>query len=317
MKHQPEKVNILSGLLRTVFWNDANGRARVPWLIAVPLIGAYAATLIASEVAVGLVPLPLAQVFISGASVAAALALLVVNRRFLGDSRDLAGYGVLISRRWLLELGVGLIIGLAGVAIPVAIGMAVGWVNVVSVLDPGEMSLLPGIVLAVLAMLCTGFWEELVLRGVFVTNTADGLRRWFSPRWAAIGGVAVSSLVFGLAHLEQPEVPAFILTWILAGIVFGIIYVCSGSLALGIGAHATFNIAANVVFVRTDIIGTEQLSAIVRIAVDPSIPSLGFGGVLEAAGFLTVLALALVWIGRKKSAGTGLLALVPADRSWS
>lgn len=59
--------------------------------------------------------------------------------------------------------------------------------------------------------------------------------------------MVVSPLVFGLAHFEQPQGPVFVLTWILAGVVFGLVDIFSGHLALVSGGHAMFNITANVV----------------------------------------------------------------------
>ena len=281
---------------RAIFWNGEQRRARIPWLIALPLIGAYAAIIVAGEVVDGMLPVPAQTLVLSSAPAIVAVALIVFSRRFLGARRGLADYGLRVDRRWMVDLFAGLAVGLVGVSIPFLIGIAVGWVDVVAVFDRGELALWSGIGLFVLAMLCTGLWEELVLRGVFVCNAADGLRRWLSPRRAIAGGVAVSSIVFGLGHLGQPEIPAFILTWILAGVVFGVIYVYSGNLALAAGAHAAFNITYNVLFSRTDIAGTEDFSAITRVAVDPFLFDLGAGGPIEIVAFLSVGGLALAWL---------------------
>ncbi|MBE1513290.1 CPBP family intramembrane glutamic endopeptidase [Nesterenkonia halotolerans] len=283
--------------LRSTLWNAVDGKARVPWLILVPLVGAYGCLILVSEAAILLeMPLPLAQLLISGAPVVAALGLLRLSSHFLGDPRTLADYDVMVNAGWLRELLMGLGIGAVGVAIPYLIGLATGVLRVSATMDGGDLPLGLGVLLVVAAMLCTGFWEELLLRGVFISNARDGLRRWLSPSRALIGGLTISSLVFGLAHLGQPEIPAFILTWILAGVVFGLIYLFSGNLALGIGAHAAFNITANTVFVRTDISGTEHFSALTRITVESDASILGVGGAVEASGFLLVLALGLLWI---------------------
>ncbi|MGJ9426357.1 CPBP family intramembrane glutamic endopeptidase [Nesterenkonia halotolerans] len=283
--------------LRSTLWNAVDGKARVPWLILVPLVGAYGCLILVSEAAILLeMPLPLAQLLISGAPVVAALGLLRLSSHFLGDPRTLADYGVMVNAGWLRELLMGLGIGAVGVAIPYLIGLATGVLRVSATMDGGDLPLGLGVLLVVAAMLCTGFWEELLLRGVFISNARDGLRRWLSPSRALIGGLTISSLVFGLAHLGQPEIPAFIRTWILAGVVFGLIYLFSGNLALGIGAHAAFNITANTVFVRTDISGTEHFSALTRITVESDASILGVGGAVEASGFLLVLALGLLWI---------------------
>jgi membrane protease YdiL (CAAX protease family) len=148
----------------------------------------------------------------------------------------------------------------------------------------------------VLACLCTGFWEELLLRGVFITNAMDGLRRRMSPHRAALVAVLISATVFGLPHLAQPEYPVLILTWVFSGLVFGVIYVLSGNLALVIGAHATFNMAANIVFVRADLPGNAGQSALTRVRPDPDITALTPGGVIEASAFVLLGLLALLWL---------------------
>lgn len=70
---------------------------------------------------------------------------------------------------------------------------------------------------------------------------------------AIAGGVTISALVFGVGHADQPDNPLFFLTWILAGVVLGGLYVPSGSLWLTIGVHAAFNVAYQSVFVRTGV----------------------------------------------------------------
>jgi uncharacterized protein len=232
-----------------------------------------------------------------------------VIKRLLGTHRGLVNHGLALDRRWLIELLAGFGIGLAGLAIPIVLGLALGWFDVVAILDPGALGLWAGSALMLIAMLGVGLWEELVLRGVFVCNAADGLRRWLPARRALAGGVLLAAVVFGLGHLGQPDNPAFVLTWILAGVVFGVIYVLSGNLALPIGAHAAFNTAYNVVFVRTDVAGTAELSAISRIAVDPTLSYLALGGVIEGAAFLLVGMLAVAWLWRSR----GALTVDPAD----
>jgi hypothetical protein len=129
------------------------------------------------------------------------------------------------------------------------------------------------------------------------TTQATELR----PRVAVTVAVAVSATVFGLGHLGQPQHPAMLATWVLAGLVFGTLYVASGDLALPIGAHAAFNIAHNVLLVRTDVAGTDALSTIARIQVDPTTPLLAVGGIIEAAGFLGVGLLGLLWSRRTRN----------------
>lgn len=165
--------------VRAPFWDHTHRRARTPWLILIPLIGAFVAasaeTLVPFEL-----PLPVAALLASGVPAVVAVLLVMLSRRFLGGRR-LADYGLVIDRPWLIDLGAGLVVGLLAVSIPFLVALGAGWAQVAATFDPGEMALWPGILLYTVAMLCTGFWEELVLRGVFLCNAVDGLHRWLSP----------------------------------------------------------------------------------------------------------------------------------------
>jgi len=213
------------------------------------------ATVVADAATSGRLPLPAAQLVISAASAGVAVLLVLLSRRYLGARRGLVGYGLSLDRRWIRDAVAGFGIGVVGVSIPFLIAMAAGWVEIAAVLDRGEMALWPGILLYCVAMLFTALWEELVLRGVFLATAADGLRRWLSPKLAVTGGLVLSGVVFGLGHLGQATHPALILTWVLSGIMFGLIYLYSGNLAIPIGVHAAFNITVNLLLTRTDVVG--------------------------------------------------------------
>ena len=278
---------------RSIFWVRSRERARVPWLIAIPLLGAFVATS-AGALVPGELALPVEALLASSAPAAAAVLLVAASSRWLGG-RSLADYGLAIDRRWLIDLAAGLGIGALAVSAPYLVAIGGGWARVVATFDAGDLALGTGILLYVLAMLCTGLWEELVLRGVFLCNAADGLRRWLSPHRAVAGGLALSTLVFALGHLGQAGVSATLLTFLLSGVVLGVVYLYSGHLALVIGAHAAFNLASNVLFARAG--GpADGLSAIMRIEVDANLPLLAQGGVLEFAAFVLLGMLGLLWL---------------------
>lgn len=285
-----------SGVLRTVFWNARQRRARAVWLALLPVVGAYAA-LIAAEVVTTEVGLPVQVGFalFSFAALVTVVALMRVSSRYLG-ARRIADYGLAVDRRWRVDLAAGLVVGFVAVSIPFLFALAVGWVEIGAVFDAGELALLPGFVAVGVGLLFVGIWEELAMRGVFLGNTADGLRRWLSPHRAVAVAVALSGLIFGLAHIGQPAYKPLILTWVLAGLVFGAMYVCSGSLALPIGAHITVNVAYQMVFVRTDYAGTESYSAVMRIVPDPALAFLQTGGVIDIGVYSTLGLLTYLWL---------------------
>lgn len=87
-----------------------------------------------------------------------------------------------------------------------------------------------------------GFVEEVIFRGI--------LFRWieeFAGSWAAL---AVSSLLFGLAHWANPNATPFssIAIAIEAGILLGGAYMLTRSLWLAIGLHAGWNLTQGLVF---------------------------------------------------------------------
>lgn len=174
------------------------------------------------------------------------LVIVQLSGRFLDAGRSVVDYGFMVDRKWLRELFVGFGISFAGASIPFLVGIAAGWFEVAAVFHRGDHTIGIGIAIIVLANIGTGIWEELLARGVVLTNAAEGLQSWLSPRQAIAGGVAISALLFGLPHIGQPGIvdnPILLVTWILSGVVFGILYILSGNLALVIGAHASFNIA--------------------------------------------------------------------------
>lgn len=76
--------------------------------------------------------------------------------------------------------------------------------------------------------------EEIIMRGVIL----EGLLRKYSP-WIAI---VVSSLLFGIIHLNLPQ----FISATLGGIILGIVYFKTRSLILTIVGHACNNIIASI-----------------------------------------------------------------------
>jgi uncharacterized protein len=295
---------VISQFARTAIWNDDTGRARATWRVLVPvtavmLIGAIVDVPVWED----LLPLPVAALVVIGVTAALALVIVQSSGRLLDAGRSVVDYGFTVDRAWLRDVMAGFGIGLAGVSIPFLVGLAVGWFEVAAVFDPGDLAVGTGIAVIVIATLCTGIWEELLARGVVLTNAAEGLQTWLSPRYAVVGGVTISALLFGVAHAGQPENPLFLLTWVLAGVVLGVLYVLSGDLALVIGVHWSFNVAYQAVFIRTDV-NPEEFSAIARIDLATQSPLFEFGGVVEVAAWFSVLVLGVLWLSYSRDASS-------------
>ncbi len=136
---------------------------------------------------------------------------------------------------WLLA---AVVVGLLVIPLSSLIATAVQTLLGLPMQNPQEAFLLPqgltlpeALVMIVLVGAAGPFAEEILFRGV--------LYNWLRGRWGFIPSALVSSLVFGVMHVE-PSIAAatFVLGFIIAGI-----YEWSGSLWTAVIVHATNNTA--------------------------------------------------------------------------
>jgi membrane protease YdiL (CAAX protease family) len=232
--------------VRTLFWNATEGRLRALWRV----LGALAVVLglgSAGALAVGR-SLPsqylgslAAQVVYAGV----AAVLLVALARYI-DRRPLAAYGLRLDRTWGRDLAVGVAIGVVGWGGALATSLLFGWASVERLLSAGTVGfpLAVGLAIGVAQYALVGFWEEVVFRGVVLRNAVEGLG-WLPRRRALAGGLGLSSLLFGVLHADQAGSPLALSFWVLAGLVMGLAYVWTDSLALPISLHAAFDVSVN------------------------------------------------------------------------
>ena len=131
--------------------------------------------------------------------------------------------------------------------------LSAGWAHISAVISPGIADHSLPFPLAVTAFfvqfLFVGIWEEILFRGLLLRNAAEGLEtRWLSGRTAVLGGLAASSLLFGVVHADQATSLAALGFWVLMGMVLGSAYVVTDSLALPIGLHFATDFAFNNVY---------------------------------------------------------------------
>lgn len=163
------------------------------------------------------------------------LAALLGWARFL-DRRPLSDYGVSGSRGWLRDGAVGFAAVLVG---------AGGWTGLTSVLGGTTVKLAPsvprgsvllGLVLPFVALLLHAAVQQVVFFRVILGTAAEGLHsRGVSASRAAVAAIPVAVLLFVLMH--GSATPLRVLDLAVAGGVFGLLYLHTGELALGIGAH--------------------------------------------------------------------------------
>ena len=242
--------------LRGVLWNDAERRPpallRVVLLIVVAAllavgtsVGAtvgfaalrsWLSTAFGEAVATTLVAV--VGVALTGGTVT--LAVLIAGRYV--DRRRVRDFGLRIDRGWWLDCGFGLALGAGLLTLVFLVGLAFGWVRITGTFQPrsGFAVRFAGLVAIFVVV---GIYEELLLRGYLLTNAAEGLVGWLGERGAVVGATALSSLVFGLAHANNPNATLLsTLAIVLAGVMLAAGYVLTGDLAVPIGLHTTWNL---------------------------------------------------------------------------
>ena len=108
--------------------------------------------------------------------------------------------------------------------------------------------------------------EEVVFRGYLM----QGFGNWFNSRFMAL---FLSSTVFGLLHFTNPEIDAlgnkFIIQYISAGFILGIIALMDDGLELSLGLHAAQNLVG--VLILTADWTVLQTDSILKYTADPEI----------------------------------------------
>lgn len=155
------------------------------------------------------------------------------------------GYAYFLERRPVSELalpgmvrqfGLGLLIGAGLYAACEVILMALGIYRVAG-LNPLSY-MVPAIAMA----LSSSVYEELLFRGVLF----GAVEQWFGS-WAAL---VVSSLVFGLTHLINPQgtIEGALFIAVEAGVLLAAAYMLTRRLWLSIGFHMAWNYTQSAIF---------------------------------------------------------------------
>lgn len=248
--------NSIQKAARTVVSERDASRPRAIWRILTPLLAVLIAGSVGSVLAYSVIGGVSDELFVLFQDVlftVLTLAVLVVSARWL-DHRKIAEYGFEFDRTWITEFVLGSILGIAANLLVLVVAFGLGWATITDWISSGAtLGFATGFVIFFIAYLLTGFWEETLFRGILITNIGEGLAaRRISERTTLFGTIGVSTALFAVIHLNQVtsiEVLPYMLTvWVLMGGLFALVYLATGSLALPIGLHFTFNFSANNVF---------------------------------------------------------------------
>jgi membrane protease YdiL (CAAX protease family) len=171
--------------------------------------------------------------------------------RFI-DKRPMSEFGFHFSGKWWMDLGAGLFIGVFLLAVVFGLELTFGWVSILQV-GYSSLALVPfwlGLVMYFIFYVVVGLFEESLIRGYLLRNTAEGLKNLrISPRLAIGISLGISSIVFGLLHIANPSISvSAIILLAMAGAFLGLGYILTGNLGLSIGIHIAWNFAEGVIF---------------------------------------------------------------------
>lgn len=228
--------------MRAVVHGRTDTRVRATWrvLLAVPLLWVLTGGVLAGNVqsAVGAIPSGdatgsgLAQSLLHAASLLLALA---VWARYL-DRRPLTEYGLAATPGWAVDLLAGFLALVLGFGVWTGLGALSGAVTVTVAPSLPQGSVLLGLVAPAVALVLHAAVQQVVFFRVILETAAEGLHsRGLGPGHAALAGVPVTVGLFVLNHGDVTTLRAVDL--VVAGTVFSLLYLHTGRLALGIGAH--------------------------------------------------------------------------------
>ncbi len=196
------------------------------------------------------------------------------------------GYVRLVERRAaaelslagaLPELGRGVLVGIALLAGTAAAIAALGHYHVGAV-NPWT-ALVPPFAIA----LWVAYLEEIVFRGILFRIIEESLGTWLA--------LAISTAVFGLVHLANPNATYFaaLAIGLEAGVLLGTAYVLTRRLWLAIGIHFAWN------FTQSGIFGSNVSGISVGGLIESRLsgPDLISGGALGMEGSVFAIALCL------------------------
>jgi len=182
------------------------------------------------------------------------------------------------------NLGLGMALGFAIMAVSVGIAAVLG---VYRIVGPGDTSRL--VLELVTVAILPGIMEEMLFRGILFRWIED-----FGGSWAAL---LVTSALFGLAHIMNPNATWFSSFAIAmeAGVLLGGAYMLTRSLWFPMGLHAAWNFTQGEIF-DVPVSGIDEHGLVQAKLSGPPLLSGGSFG-LEASLIALVLATAIgVWL---------------------
>jgi membrane protease YdiL (CAAX protease family) len=201
------------------------------------------------------------------------------------EHRSFASIGYKLHRRWLRDFALGCLIGAATLVIAVAVELGAGAVTF-KVQARSAATVAFSLVVLFTYFVIAAAAEELLFRGfafqAFIHNLGTS------------AAVVISSLVFGLAHLTNPNATVLsTANTVLAGIWLAVAYITTCSLWLPTALHCSWNLAMVFIF-GLPVSGITDLSKLALMSGQAGSPMwLSGGGYGPEGGVAASLAMIL------------------------
>lgn len=291
-----------------IFINPGDGRPRAGWRIANQLVLfllLVVGLMLAKNALIPGVSIKLLDALIMGS---AGMASVWFAARLI-DRRSIKEYGLARDRRWMEDLGAGLALGAVAMMLIFLIELAFGWISITGFgwERQTDIPYLFWFSSYLFAMLIIGFYEELIFRGYQIFNMVEGLHSSsISIRAASAIAVITSSTIFGLLHAANPNAGLIsTLNIILAGVMLAVPYLLTGSLAISIGIHISWNFFQGGLF-GFAVSGTPFRGSLIQIKQEGAryITGGSFGpeaGLVGIFGIILILGLSVYYINYRQS----------------
>lgn len=161
------------------------------------------------------------------------------------DRRSFSEAGLRLNSKWWIDFGVGTAIAAFVLSLLFLVQWTSGDVKITGFAWDSVNSqfwLLPVLIWG-LKMISVGFYEELIMRGYLQKNITEGFQfSKITAKNSAIIAILISSAIFGFSHILNPNASLIAVINIFgAGIMLAIPFLLTGSLALPIGIHFSWN----------------------------------------------------------------------------
>lgn len=167
------------------------------------------------------------------------------------DHQPVSAFGLQINADWWSDLRFGLLLGAGLMTTLFLVEWVAGLITVTTTFYVnGNWPFLVALVFPIVQAIAAGVGEELLVRGYYLTNLAQGFRGGLGARGGSLAALLISACLFGVFHAMNPHATVFsVINITVAGIfLLGFGYLVTGSLALPIGVHITWNFFQGSVF---------------------------------------------------------------------